>query len=136
MTTITTPRLTLRPLAFADTAALLPLFSDWRVIEWLLAPPWPYTEADMHSYFGALLASAAPDREILRVIECQGTAIGGISERMRPASHLQSGPGPNIGYWLARPHWGRGYMTEAAGALIPHIFTTLDVNAVYWGIRG
>jgi RimJ/RimL family protein N-acetyltransferase len=133
MTTITTTRLTLRPLSLDDTPALLPLFNDWAVIEWLSAPPWPYTEADMRSYFGALLASTAPDREVFRVIELQGVLIGGVSYRQRHASHLQAGCGPNIGYWLGRAHWGRGYMTEAAGGLIQHLFTTLATNAIYSG---
>jgi hypothetical protein len=57
----------------------LPLFNDWRVIEWLSAPPWPYTEADMRSYFAALLASTEADREIYFVIERDGLPIGGIS---------------------------------------------------------
>jgi RimJ/RimL family protein N-acetyltransferase len=130
---IATARLTLRPLRQDDTPALLPLFSDWAVIEWLSAPPWPYTEADMRSYFGALLASTASQREIFYVIQRQGAAIGGISYRMRPASHLQAGDGPNIGYWLGRSHWGQGIMSEAAGRLIQHLFTTLDVNAIYSG---
>jgi RimJ/RimL family protein N-acetyltransferase len=130
---LVTPRLLLRPLVIEDTAALLPLFNDWRVIEWLSAPPWPYTEADMRSYFGALLASNEPDREIYFVIERGGRPIGGISWRMRPASHLQAGDGPNIGYWLGCKYWGQGYMTEAATALIQHLFTTLPVNALYSG---
>jgi RimJ/RimL family protein N-acetyltransferase len=56
---IVTPRLTLRPLVIEDTTALLPLFNDWAVIEWLSAPPWPYTDADMRSYFGAQLFRGA-----------------------------------------------------------------------------
>jgi RimJ/RimL family protein N-acetyltransferase len=130
---IVTPRLTLRPLVIEDTATLLPLFNDWAVIEWLSAPPWPYTEADMRGYFGALLASIEADREVSLVIESNGTPIGGISQRLRPASHLQSGDGPNVGYWLGGQHWGRGYMTEAACGLIQHLFTTTQANAIYSG---
>ena len=130
---IVTPRLVLRPVSLADTAALLPLFNDWAVIKWLSAPPWPYSEADMRGYFAALLASPAPDREVFLVIERQGQPIGGISHRMRRAGRLQSGDGPNIGYWLARSHWGHGYMTEAACHLIQHLFTTTQANAIYSG---
>jgi RimJ/RimL family protein N-acetyltransferase len=130
---LVTPRLILRRLVIGDTATLLPLFNDWRLIEWLSAPPWPYTEADMRSYFGALLASTVPDREIFRVIEREGKAVGGISWRLRQASHLQAGDGPNLGYWLAYQHWGQGYMTEAATGVIEHLFTTPAVNAVYSG---
>ena len=33
-----------------------------------------------------------------------------------------------IGYSLARPHWGRGYMHEALRALVSHAFERLDLN--------
>ena len=133
VTPLETPRLLLRPLVSDDTAALLPLFNDWRVIEWLSAPPWPYSRADMDGYFSALLASDAPDRELYYVIERDAGMIGGISWRMQSAGHTQVGSGPNIGYWLGAAHWGNGYMTEAANALIQHLFTKLPVNALYSG---
>jgi RimJ/RimL family protein N-acetyltransferase len=130
---IVTTRLILRPLVIDDTAALLPLFNDWAVIEWLSAPPWPYTEADMRGYFGALLESTEADREVVYVVENNDKPLGGISWRLRPASHLQSGDGPNLGYWLGRQHWGQGFMTEAACGLIQHLFTTTQANAIYSG---
>jgi RimJ/RimL family protein N-acetyltransferase len=70
---------------------------------------------------------------VLYVIENNGRPLGGISQRLRSASHLQSGDGPNVGYWLGRQHWGQGYMTEAAGGLIQHLFTTTQANTVYSG---
>jgi RimJ/RimL family protein N-acetyltransferase len=130
---IVTPRLTLRPLTLDDTTALLPLFNDWAVIEWLSAPPWPYLEIDMRIYFGALLVSTAADREIYFVIERDGAALGGISWRLEQVCHRQQGPGPNIGYWLGAAFWVRGYMTEALAAIVQHLFTTTAVNALYSG---
>lgn len=32
------------------------------------------------------------------------------------------GDGLEIGYWLARPHWGRGYITRAVRALVREAF--------------
>ena len=40
------------------------------------------------------------------------------------------GPQPRLGYWLAEPWHGHGYMTEAAGALLAHAFDTLPI----WGV--
>jgi RimJ/RimL family protein N-acetyltransferase len=131
MVTITTERLVLRPLDAADAGRLFPLFNDWAVVEWLSAPPWPYTFADMDGFIARMIGSTAPDREVFRVISCAGTPIGGISWRERPAGRLQSGAGPNIGYWLGAAHWNRGYMTEAVGGLAGHVFATSDTNAIY-----
>ncbi|MEO8227247.1 MAG: GNAT family protein, partial [Gemmatimonadota bacterium] len=35
-----------------------------------------------------------------------------------------------LGYWIGRPHWGNGYVTEAAAAVIRHGFMTLDLNRI------
>jgi RimJ/RimL family protein N-acetyltransferase len=131
--TITTTRLVLRPLAPDDADRLFPLFAEWPVIKWLSAPPWPYESAHMQGFIDRSLTETAPDREVMRVIECDGLPIGGIGLRDRGPSHLQSGPGPNVGYWLGARYWGQGYMTEALTALAHHIFTTSDAEAVYSG---
>ncbi len=38
-----------------------------------------------------------------------------------------------LGYWLGRPFWGRGYMTEAAAELVRRAFETLGMRAVWCG---
>ena len=35
-----------------------------------------------------------------------------------------------LGYWIARPHWGRGYVTEAATALLDWHFANSSSRAV------
>lgn len=37
-----------------------------------------------------------------------------------------------VGYWLGRPFWGRGYMPEALSAVLTYAFDTLGERAV-WG---
>ena len=38
-----------------------------------------------------------------------------------------------LGYWLAQPFWGRGYMPEAAGELLRRAFEELGMTAVWCG---
>lgn len=38
-----------------------------------------------------------------------------------------------LGYWLGRPYWGRGYMPEAARELLRHAFEDLGMRAVFCG---
>ena len=38
-----------------------------------------------------------------------------------------------LGYWLGQPFWGRGYMPEAASALIRHGFEDLGMTPIWCG---
>lgn len=38
-----------------------------------------------------------------------------------------------LGYWLGRPFWGRGYMPEAARTLLRYGFTELEMEAIWCG---
>lgn len=38
-----------------------------------------------------------------------------------------------LGYWIGRPFWGQGMMTEALWAMIRHAFVDLGCNAVWGG---
>ena len=115
-------RLALRPVREGDDEALFPLFTDWDVIRWLSSPPWPYTREDMQSFIREQTATDGEDAETRFAITLEQTPIGILSVRMRPASHLQRGAGPNFGYWIAQRYWGRGYMTEALRSGVDHVF--------------
>ena len=38
-----------------------------------------------------------------------------------------------LGYWLGKPFWGRGYMPEAAREIIRHGFEDLDMTTIWCG---
>lgn len=38
-----------------------------------------------------------------------------------------------LGYWLGKPFWGRGYMPEAANELLRHAFEDLGMTIVWCG---
>ena len=38
-----------------------------------------------------------------------------------------------LGYWLGKPFWGRGYMPEAATELLRHGFETLGMTTIWSG---
>jgi len=40
-----------------------------------------------------------------------------------------------IGYMLKKQHWGNGYATEGADALVQYAFTQIGLNKVYASIR-
>ena len=42
-------------------------------------------------------------------------------------------PEAEIGYWLGRPHWNQGYMTEAVERMLRYAFETLGLERVRGG---
>jgi RimJ/RimL family protein N-acetyltransferase len=114
-TPIATPRLRLEPLRNEFASALYLHIDDWEVMRWLAAPPWPYRLADMHDWIGAASDAQASGREMHYAITVGAAPIGAIGV-------TGLGHGPVLGYWLARPFWGRGYMTEAAEAVLCRLF--------------
>ncbi|MCE2841323.1 MAG: GNAT family N-acetyltransferase [Novosphingobium sp.] len=105
-------RLFLRPGWPEDWEELLGRVADEAVVKNLAKAPWPYTDDDarwfasqpqdqrLPHFFITLPTSAEP----ARLIGCIGLA--------------QDGDAVELGYWLGREHWGKGYASEAARAVI------------------
>ncbi|MBV8770114.1 MAG: GNAT family N-acetyltransferase [Hyphomicrobiales bacterium] len=114
---ITTERLVLEPVRREFAPGLFDCINDWEVIRWLASPPWPYSFADMHEWIARSSAAREARRDADFAVTLNGGPIGVISL-------AGLGVGPMLGYWLARPFWGRGYMSEAAGTLLTHAFAS------------
>ena len=59
-------------------------------------------------------------------IEVDGEVAGDVCTQVH-----ETGGVAEIGYTLARDHWGRGYATEAARALVEDLVTRIGVQRVY-----
>jgi RimJ/RimL family protein N-acetyltransferase len=114
-----TERLLLRPGWAEDAPALSRAIGDFAVVRNLSRAPWPYAQTDADQF---LELPQQHDRPRLLIFRREGAApelIGGVG--------LQDGVNgtPELGYWLARAHWGKGYATEAGRALIAACDETL-----------
>jgi RimJ/RimL family protein N-acetyltransferase len=109
---VRTERLILRPPATGDVEAITRLAGDYAIASMTTRMPHPYLEADARQ-FVALVARQDPARERTFAIERQGEGlVGCIGFHRAPGAPLE------IGYWIGRPHWGRGYATEAVGGAL------------------
>ena len=124
--TLVTERLRLEPVGLHHAPALQRHFADWEVIRHLAAViPWPYPDDGMVFFLETdLLPRIAAGKTMAWAIvpKDHGEAVGLIEWRADP--ELED----DRGFWLARPFWGRGYVTEAVVAFQDFVFFECGVE--------
>ncbi len=120
--TIVTDRLTLRPLRASDVDNIVSGVGDLAVSCMLARVPYPYARVHAEEFIEHATRSAHEGRNLILTID-HGRLAGIIS--------IESIPGRcELGYWLARPFWGRGFATEAGRAILAYSFDALGLKAV------
>lgn len=109
-----TDRLLLRPGWGEDAPALSRAIADPAVVRNLSRAPWPYTLGDAEQFLALPQTMRRPRLLIFRREGRQPELIGGIG------IHDDAEGRPELGYWIARAFWGRGYASEA-GRAVMHI---------------
>lgn len=122
--TIETARLTLRPPRRGDEADLYAIHSDRAVMRYFSEPPWTDpTRAARQIDEDAGRFEREESFRFAIVLNDTGRQVGNCTLY---ALHRQNRRA-DIGYALARDHWGRGYMHEALQALLAFAFIDLDL---------
>jgi [ribosomal protein S5]-alanine N-acetyltransferase len=110
MVSIATERLLLRPFRRSDATEFTRLAGDWAVASMTSDIPHPLTEQQARAWL-------KPGRNEVRfAIELNGRLIGGAGYYRRRSGTAE------LGFWLGREWWGRGYATEATTAVLKHGF--------------
>jgi len=123
--TLETARLILSDVLGADPIAYEKNFNDVKIIgDLATAVPWPYPPGGVLDYFEKLRPDQGRTRWVWAIYLKSNPAepIGNVDLRL-------SAP-ENRGFWLARKHWGQGYMTEATDAVTDYAFDTLGFESL------
>jgi RimJ/RimL family protein N-acetyltransferase len=118
-TVLQTPRLVLRPITLTDWPQIHRYMSDPMVTRWL--PEGPLDEAQTQAFAHKNTGRSA---RAVAVIERQSGQLVGhmpFHKWLGRATH-------EIGWAISSSHQGRGYATEAAGALLDFAFSTLGCH--------
>lgn len=107
-----TDRLLLRPGWAEDASALARAIADESIVRNLATAPWPYGLAEAEAFLNAPKDPVLPTFLLFRRTKGDPELIGAAGFSRKPNGAVE------LGYWIARAHWGQGYATEACRQLI------------------
>lgn len=120
--TFETDRLILKQISQADVSAYTKYFVDYEVVRFLSAHvPWPYPENGIDWFLNNMIMPNLGKTRWFWGIYLKSNPlemIGGIDL-------FQPGIPENRGFWLGRPFWKKGYMTEAVVPVTDYAFDVL-----------
>lgn len=100
-------------MAADDAAAIKRGINNWDVVQWLTAPPFPYSLDDAHDFINQVIPTITS-----WAIDAGDGFIGTISLA------------PDLGYWLAADYHGQRIMSEAAEAVVTWHFAQSEETLV------
>jgi len=107
-----TERLLLRPGWAEDAPALARAIADEQVVRNLVTAPWPYMLEDAEAFLASPRDPAMPSFLISERTEAESRIVGACGLGRRPSGAVE------LGYWIGKPFWNKGFATEAGRALI------------------
>ncbi|MCV0429887.1 MAG: GNAT family N-acetyltransferase [Roseibium sp.] len=119
---VKTDRLILRRPELKDLDRCAELLGDYDVAKMLSRVPYPYDLEQGRAYLQKSVErwqDPAIADELGFHFDLEGQMIGGLGFKKLQET-------PEIGYWLGRPYWGKGFMTEALTAAIKWLFQNSD----------
>jgi RimJ/RimL family protein N-acetyltransferase/catechol 2,3-dioxygenase-like lactoylglutathione lyase family enzyme len=125
--TLETPRLWLRPFRPGDAPDVQMLAGAAEVADTTLSIPHPYPPDAAEAWIathppqweeGTLAAFAIVERDTDSLVGAIGLVI------IPPHACAE------VGYWIGKPHWGRGFATEAGRALFDFAFGPLELHRI------
>ena len=119
-------RLTLRPPVMDDALAVETGMADYGVVSNLSRAPWPYEHRHAIEWLGSVVKAGDERSQYpFAIVTGEGLAgVIGISAREE---------GVELGYWLRRSAWGKGYATEAGRLALGFAFDELELDVVEAG---
>lgn len=125
---IISERLALRPFRSTDVPAVVKLVGDAAVADTTVRIPHPYTARDAERWIRSH-ARAFRNKEfvVFAVVRRARKALIGAVELTLDAPNESA----ELGYWIGRRYWNRGYATEAAESVVAYGFIELRLNSIH-----
>jgi [ribosomal protein S5]-alanine N-acetyltransferase len=127
---VETPRVKLRPQVESDADAFFAFVTDPELSRYVT---WgAHREIDeTRAWVRHGIAAVAAGGDMVWTIEHEGAPVGCIGlHRITWAVRAVRYDLAELGYWIAKPYWGKGLMTEAATLAVRWAFDTLGLHKV------
>jgi [ribosomal protein S5]-alanine N-acetyltransferase len=125
---LVTSRLKLRAFSLADAAEVQRLAGDAAVADMTMAIPHPYPDGAAEEWISSHEIGFSTKREVTYAVTRQedgcllgAVALLGISQKDARCE---------LGYWIGREYWSRGYCTEAAARLVVFAYEHLSATRI------
>lgn len=115
MTASFAQEISLRPYRLDDADRLAVLLNDPDVTAMTSSIPYPYARADAEAFLSGVRNEQG--REVSRAVVAAGDLVGGIGLGVR-ANGVEE-----LGYWIGKPHWGKGIASEAVRLFLLELST-------------
>ena len=121
-------RIALRPFTVADAPEVQRLAGDALVAETTLAIPHPYPDGAAEDWISSHEPGYTARREITYAIalKSDGKLLGAINLLAISVQHSRC----EIGFWVGREYWSRGFCTEAAERLTSYAKDHLGITRI------
>jgi [ribosomal protein S5]-alanine N-acetyltransferase len=124
-----TERLLLRKFDLDDIEGVTALAGAYEIADTTLRIPHPYTEMHAKEWIEQQYMWLNQNLSVTWAItiKASGELIGaiGLMNFNEPFAHAE------MGYWIGKPFWGKGYATEAGQAIIKYGFDILGLNRIH-----
>jgi RimJ/RimL family protein N-acetyltransferase len=111
-----------------DSGAMIGLLNEPEIYQRTLRIPYPYTQAAAEQWLKTLAEGKAERgyASHFAVREASGRMIGSCGFNELTPSHRAE-----LGYWLGRPYWGRGIMTDVVGKICEYAQQQWDIVRIF-----
>ena len=125
---IKTKNFILRPFKMSDAEDIAKNINDKIISRNTATIPYPYTLKDAKWWLNKR-AKRSREKHVNFAIVIDGEVGGSVG-----LNDIEKGYKAEVGYWLARKHWGKGIMPEAVKVIVDFGFKKLKLKRIWAGV--
>ena len=126
--TLQTQRLTLRPFMLSDAPQVKQLAGAWEIADTTLSIPHPYEDGMAEKWIKTHFCGLKEGSEVIfAVLVGEVNILCGAVGLLIDRENYRA----EIGYWIGKPYWGKGYCTEAAREVLRYAFEDLALHRIH-----